>query len=68
MLITRPVVSVEDALKAAQAKKGDCDRGKLRLFIGHQLVEKPSQQFSWSPTTQQSSAGPQSSRPNSGRA
>jgi hypothetical protein len=45
-----------------------CATCELRLFIGHQLVEKPSQQFSWSATTRQSSAGPRSSRPNSGRA
>jgi hypothetical protein len=37
---------------------GDGDRCKLRLFTGHQLVEKPSQQFSWSSTTRQSSAKP----------
>jgi hypothetical protein len=41
--------------------------GELRPFIRHQLVEKPSQQFSWSATTRQSSAGPRSSRPHSSR-
>jgi len=40
----------------------------LQTIALHQLVEKPSQQFSWPSTTRQSSAGPQSSRPNSGRA
>jgi hypothetical protein len=38
------------------------------VFTGHQLVEKTARQFSWSATTRQSSAGPQSSWPNSGRA